>query len=98
MKKAFTVTGYHSKTVVDKKQPLARESRRLFFRIVKDAKGSMTKFDVTNGQIFIELKDENGLKELQDALANLPNVKVEEVSSVKLVFLKSQAQADQKAA
>jgi hypothetical protein len=55
----------------------------------------MTRFDVTNGQIFIELKDEKGLAELQSALSTLTQVKVEEVSLIKLVFLKSQAQAAQ---
>jgi hypothetical protein len=93
MRKAATVTGYLSKTVANKSDKLAKETRRHFFRIIKDAKGSLTKFDVTNGQIFVELKDETGLKELQSELSTLPNVKVEEVSPIKLVFLKSQAQA-----
>ncbi|GEM_PF-3382687 len=97
MKKAAQISGYLSKAVVDKTHKLAKETRRHFFKIIKDAKGSLTKFDVTNGQVFVELKDEIGLKELQAALTELPNVKVEEVSPVKLVFLKSQAQAEQKA-
>jgi len=95
MKMAASVTGYLSKTVVEKTHKLAKETRQHFFKIIKDAKGSLTKFDVTNGQIFIELKDDQGLKELQAELAGLPNVKVEEVSPIKLVFLKSQAQAAQ---
>ena len=94
-KKAATVTGYLSKSVVKKDDKLAKETRRHFYRIVKEASGSLTKFDVTNGQIFIELKDEKGLTDLQSALSTLPNVKVEEVSPIKLVFLKSQAQAAQ---
>jgi hypothetical protein len=93
MKQAAQISGYLTKLVVNKKEPLAKDARRQFFRIVKDAKGSMTKFDVTNGQIFIELKDENGLKDLQAELSKLPDVKVEEVSPLKLVYLKSQAQA-----
>lgn len=98
MKMAALIVGYFLKIVVDKNHKLAKEARRQFFKIVKDAGGSMTKFDVTNGQIFIELKDEKGLQELQSALSTLPDVKVEEVSPIKLVFLKSQAQAEQKAA
>jgi hypothetical protein len=98
MKKAAQISGYLSKGVADKNQKLAKETRRHFYKVVKDAQGSMTKFDVTNGQIFIELKDEKGLKELQSALSTLPNVTVEEVSPIKLVFLKSQAQAEAKAA
>jgi hypothetical protein len=95
VKRAAQITGYLSNVVPDKKDRLARETRRLFYRIVKDAKGSLSKFDVTNGQIFVELRDENGLKELQSELTSLPNVTVEEVSPIKLVFLKSQAQAAQ---
>lgn len=93
MATAAQVTGYLSQQVPDKKNKLAREARRQFYTIVKDAKGKMSKFDVANGRIFIELKDEKGFKELQDALSSLKDVKVEEVSSIKLVFLKSQAQA-----
>jgi hypothetical protein len=95
MKKAAQITGYLSKTAVNKTDKLAKETRRHFFRIVKDAQGSLTRFDVTNGQIFIELRDEKGLAELQSALSTLTQVKVEEVSPIKLVFLKSQAQAAQ---
>ena len=95
MRMAASVTGYLQKSVADKTNKLAKETRRHFFKIIKDAKGSLTKFDVTNGQIFIELKDESGMKELQTQLAGLPNVKIEEVSPIKLVFLKSQAQAAQ---
>lgn len=97
MKTAGQATGYLSTGVADKQQKLAKEARRQFFRIVKDAGGSMTKFDVTNGKIFLELKDEKGWKELQAALSTLPDVMIEEVSPLKLVFLKSQAQAEQKA-
>lgn len=95
MKMAVQVTGYLSQSVPNKEHKLARETRRQFFTIVKNANGKLSKFDVTNGQIFIEFKDEKGVKELQDALSSLKDVKVEEVSPIKLVFLKSQAQAGQ---
>ena len=98
MKIAALIIGYFLNIVIDKNNKLAKEARRQFFKIVKDAGGYLTKFDVTRGQIFIELKDEKGLKEIQSALSTLPNVTVEEVSPIKLVFLKSQAQAEAKAA
>ncbi|KAB2922659.1 MAG: hypothetical protein F9K22_11005 [Bacteroidetes bacterium] len=93
MHMAAQVTGYLSPSVPNKDHKLAREARRQFYTIVKDAKGKLSKFDVTHGHIFIELKDETGFKQLQDALAALKDVKVEQVSPIKLVFLKSQAQA-----
>jgi hypothetical protein len=95
MRKALNITGYLSPAVHDKTHKLARETRRQFHSIVKDAKGKVSKFDVTHGQIFMELKDETGFNQLQEALATLKDVKVEEVSPIKLVFLKSQAQAVQ---
>lgn len=95
MKTAAQVTGFLSPSVPNKDDKLAREARRQFYTIVKDAKGKLSKFDVSNGRIFIELKDETGFKQLQEALTSLTEVKVEEVSPIKLVFLKSQAQAAQ---
>lgn len=95
MKMAAHVSGYLSRAAADKKDKLAKEARRHFFRIVKDAGGFLSRFEVTNGKIFIELKDEKGLKELRTALSSLSEVKVEEVSPIVLVFLKSQAQAEQ---
>ncbi len=96
MKMAAQISGYLSKSVADKNHKLAKETRRHFFKTVKDAGGALTRFDVTNGRIFIELRDEKGYPELQKALADLENVTVVEVSPIKLVFLKSQAQAESK--
>jgi hypothetical protein len=95
MRKAVNISGYLSNAVSDKNHKLAKETRRLFSSTVKASQGFLSKFDVANGQIFIEFKDEKGVKELQDALSSMKDVKVEEVSPIKLVFLKSQAQAAQ---
>lgn len=97
MKKAALISGYLSKKAVAKTDKLAKEARRQFFTIVKDAGGFLSRFDVTNGSIFIELRDDKGYPELQKALADLNDVTLEEVSPIKLVFLKSQAQAESKA-
>lgn len=93
MKKAAHLTGFLSKEVTDGKKPLAKDAKRHLSKIVKEANGSLTKFDVTNGEVFFELKDDKGLVELQAELSKLPEVTLEEVSPVKLVFLKAQAQA-----
>jgi hypothetical protein len=96
LKKAALISGYLSKKAVSKTDKLAKEARRHFYKTVKDAGGAMSRFDVTNGSIFIELKDEKGLPELQSALESLKDVTIEDVSPIKLVFLKSQAQAESK--
>lgn len=98
MKMAAYIHGYLGIEVTDIKHKLAKDARRHLSKIVREAKGSLTRFEVTNGEVFFELKDENGLKELRDALSSLSGVTFEEVSPIKLVFLKSQALAGRKAA
>jgi hypothetical protein len=98
MRKAAYIHKYLSQEVADGKHRFAKDSRRHLSKIVKEAGGSLTRFEVINGDIFFELKDQSGLKELQDALSPLSGVTFEEISPVKLVFLKAQALAERKAA
>ena len=98
MNTGICIIGLLQTDVVDNHNKLARDAGRQIRRIVKAAGGSSIRFEVRNGQIFVTFKDEKGLTELKTELSVVPDVKVQEVTPLMLVYLKSAASAQQKAA
>ena len=88
---AVIITGYLPKEVANSKHKSARAASGYIRSVVKKANGAVKKLEVMMGNIFITLKDENGLKELKDALSTLDGVKVEEPSQAMLIFIKERA-------
>lgn len=88
---SLLITGYLSKEVVDNKHRSAREAGGFIRSVIKNANGSLKKIEVLMGTIFITLKDDNGKKELKEALASVEGVKVDEPSQAMLIFVKERA-------
>lgn len=88
---ALLITGYLPKEVVDNKHKSAREAGGFLRSVIKKANGTIKKFEVLMGTIFISLKDESGVKELKDALSAVEGVKVEEPSQAMLIFVRERA-------
>jgi hypothetical protein len=88
---AVIITGYLPKEVATSKHKSARTASGYIRSVVKKANGSVKNLEVMMGNIFITLKDDNGLKELKDALSTLDGVKVEEPSQAMLIFIKERA-------
>ena len=88
---ALLISGYLPKEVANNKHRSAREASGYIRSVIKKANGSLKKFEVLMGSIFITLKDEAGVKELKEALAGVEGVKVEEPSQAMLIFVKERA-------
>jgi hypothetical protein len=87
------VSGALKPEVIDSKDPLARDMGRQTRRIVKEAGGRVSRFEVIHGSIFMTLKDTKGIEELKKEFTLMPKVQVQEVTPLMLVFMKSAASA-----
>jgi hypothetical protein len=93
----LSIVGSLQSNVTDSKHKLARDMGRQTRRAVKEAGGKVVRFEVTNGHVFVTLKDDNGLRELKTEFSAMPEVVVQEVTPLMRVFLKSAAAAQVKA-
>jgi hypothetical protein len=94
MATAVIITGYLPSGVTDSKHKSARAANGFLRSVVKAASGTVTKLEVMMGNIFITLKDDKGMKELQDALQGLDGVDVSTPSTAQLIFTKERARGE----
>ncbi len=84
------VTKYLSPSVKDNKDSLARQTRVQVREAVDKPKGTLKKFDVLNGSIFIDVETAEAAKAVKDMFATVKEAVVEELEPLQAIFMKSQ--------
>ena len=93
---AIIINGYLPQEVTNSKHRSARVAVRYVRDFVKKANGKAERVEVLKGEIYLNLKDGTGLKELKDDLEAINGVTVEQPSEAALIYRKEKARAETK--
>jgi hypothetical protein len=84
------VTKYLSPSVKDNKDSLARQTRVQVKEKVVNAKGTLKKFEVLKGSIFIDVDTAEAAKAVKDMFDTVKEAVTEELEPLQAIFMKSQ--------